>query len=249
MTADRSDTDAFYSRLFIEDPAWSTRHPNVEEARRAAKILPLMSELARGRGEGLRTLDLGCGRGWLTNLASDYGECVGIDPVRPVVESARERFPDLRFEVGTAADLLAATPAERYDVVITSEVVEHVPEAEREGFVADIRALLAPDGAVIVTTDRGELRSRWSRRGGTTEQPEENWLTERELRGLFERHGFTVEAQERAYFEVPELSAFHRLVASTRVARLLGAAHQRWLLDGLRYAAANCQVWLFRPAP
>jgi SAM-dependent methyltransferase len=248
MTADRSETEAFYSRLFIENPTWSTRYPNVEEAQRAAKILPLLSERARGRADGQRILDLGCGRGWLTNLADAYGECVGVDPVRPVVEFARERFPDLRFEEGTAGDLLDAGQAGDYDVVIASEVIEHVPEAEREHFVADIRGLLAPAGAVIMTTDRGELQARWARRLGTTEQPQENWLTEREVRRLFERQGFEVEAQDRAYFEVPELSPFHRLVASARFARLLRATRQRWLLDGLRYATANCQVWLFRLA-
>jgi len=248
MTADRSETEAFYSRLFTENPTWSTRHPNVEEARRAAKILPLLSERARGRANTLRILDLGCGRGWLTNLASAYGECVGVDPVRPVVEFAREQFADLQFEVGTAGDLLEAGQAGDYDVVIASEVIEHVPAAKRERFVADIRGLLEPAGAVIVTTDRGELQARWARRGGTTEQPEENWLTEREVRRIFERQGFAVEARDRAYFEVPELSRFHRLVASSRFARLLDRTRQRWLLDGLRYAAANCQVWLFRLA-
>jgi SAM-dependent methyltransferase len=246
MTADRSETEAFYSRLFIENPTWSTRHPNVEEAVRAAKILPFLSERARGRPNALRILDLGCGRGWLTNLASAYGECVGIDPVRPVVEFAREQFPELRFEVGTAGDLLEAGAAGDYNVVIASEVIEHVPVAERDRFVADLRHLLAPAGAVIVTTDRGELRTRWTRRGGTTEQPEENWLTEGQVRRLFEREGFAVEAQDRAYYEVPELSRFHRLVASSRFARLLDRTRQRWLLDGLRYAAANCQVWHFR---
>ena len=244
--ADLSETEGFYRRLFTENPSWSTRYPNVEEARRAAKILPLLSERARERPGGQRILDLGCGRGWLTNLAHAYGECVGVDPVRPVVEFARERFPELRFEAGTAGDLLGAGEAAAYDVVLASEVIEHVPASERAGFVADIRGLLAPGGAVILTTDRGELQKRWARRKETTEQPEENWLTEREVRRLFEGQGFTVGAQDRAYFEVPELSMFHRLVASSRLARALDATRQRWLLDGLRYAAANCQVWLFR---
>jgi SAM-dependent methyltransferase len=247
MTADRADTEAFYSDLFIENPAWSTRHPNVEEARRAAKILPLLSELARGREAGLRILEVGCGRGWLTNLASVYGECVGVEPVAPVVESARERFPGLRFEVGTARDLLDSGEAGTYDVVMSTEVIEHVPVAGREQFVADLRALLAPDGAVILTTDRGELHDRWVRRRDTTEQPEENWLTERELLRLFEEQGFAAEARDRAYYEMPDLSLFHRLVAGPKLARLLGATRQRWLLDGLRYAAANTQVWLFKP--
>ena len=133
-------------------------------------------------------------------------------------------------------------------MVIASEVIEHVRVAEREAFVGALRELLVPGGAVVLTTDRGELYQHWRRRRGTTEQPEENWLTEAQIRGLFESQGFAVVARDRAYYPIPEISAFHRLVASRRLARLLEATRQRWLLEALRYLAANCQVWVFRSA-
>ena len=241
--------DAFYTRLFTENPTWSARHPNVEEARRTAKLLPLLSEVALEHyrsGDGtLRLLDLGCGRGWLTHIASAYGECVGIEPVGPVVEHARALFPDLRFEVGTTTELLGANEAGSFDVVIASEVIEHVPPPQRDRFVEDMRALLRPDGAAIVTSDRGELYARWIR-SGATEQPEEDWLTERELRRLFVNHGFRVVRQDRAYYAQRQLSPFHRVIASPRVLTALTAVRQRWLLEGLRYPASECQVWLFR---
>lgn len=249
MRAQGPDADAFYRSLFTENPVWSTRHPNMEEAARVARILPRLSELARGRPEGLRILDVGCGRGWLTNLADAYGECVGVEPVAGVVEFARGQFPALRFEVGTTADLVAAGEAGSYDAVIASEVIEHVDETQRDRFVADLGALLAPDGAVIVTTDRGELYQRWRSRETTTEQPRESWLTEGQVRKLFEKHGFVATHRDRAYFPVPEISLFHRMVASRKVVHAFGATRQRWLLDGLRYMAANCQVWVFRLAP
>lgn len=243
---DARTAEEFYTELFTQNPSWSTPYPNVEEARRAAKILPLLSELARDRRKGMRIVEIGCGRGWLTSMMSSYGECVGVEPIAPVVEAARERYPDLRFEVGTAADLLEAGERGRFDVVVTTEVIEHVPVHERDRFIADLGALLRPAGAVLLTTDRGELHSRWLRRRGTTEQPEEHWLTEVEVLRLFEAHGFRAEARDRAYYEIPELSAFHRLVAGRRLRRLLEATRQIWLLDGLRYLAANSQIWLFR---
>ena len=63
-------------------------------------------------------------------------------------------------------------------MVIASEVIEHVAPEKHSCFVEEIRSLLRQDGAVIVSTDRGELYQRWTRRGGT-DQPVETWLTER----------------------------------------------------------------------
>ena len=135
--AEPSETEDFYSELFTRDPGWSTPYPNLEEARRAGKILPLLSALARERGS-LRIVEVGCGRGWLTSIADAYGECVGGEPVEPVVRFARERYPELRFEVGTAPDLVAAGEGGSFDVVLTTEVIEHVPVGDREEFVADL---------------------------------------------------------------------------------------------------------------
>lgn len=244
------DADAYYTDLFTKDPGWSTTYPNAEEARRAAVILLLLSQLAgshRARtARPLRILDLGCGRGWLTYLADVYGECLGIDPVKPVVDFARTRFPNLRFEVGTADDLLRRGHRSEFDVVIASEVIEHVPPEEREGFVDAIRTLLgAGRGAAIVSSDRGELYERWARRGGT-HQPKEAWLTERQLRDLFTGQGFRAVQHERVSWENSRLSLLHKAVASKRVVRVMTRTRQRWLLEGLRFVAAECQVWLFR---
>jgi SAM-dependent methyltransferase len=247
--AQEPESDAFYTDLFTKDPDWSTPYPNAEEARRAAAILPLLSGLARDQlkrsARPLRILDLGCGRGWLTYLADVYGDCLGIDPVEAVVDFARTRFPNLRFEAGTADDLLRNSHGGRFDVVIASEVIEHVPPEQREGFVEAVRALLAPEGAVILSSDRGELYERWARRGGT-DQPVERWLTEREVRGLFTRHGFLAVQHERVSYGQPRLSPLHRIVASRRVLHVLMRTRQRWLLEGLQFLVAECQVWLFR---
>ena len=40
---EQSAEEQFYSRLFTTNPNWSTPYPNMEEARRAAKIVPLLT--------------------------------------------------------------------------------------------------------------------------------------------------------------------------------------------------------------
>ncbi len=250
MNVGASGSDSFYVEFFTKNPHWSTAHPNSEEAARAAKILPLLSELAWDPGAGadrpLRMLDLGCGRGWLTYMADVYGECVGIDPVEGVVKFARKLFPRLRFEVGTAIDLADRGHSGQFDVVIASEVIEHVPPEDRGSFVNALRLLLAPNGALIVSSDRGEFYERWVRRGKGSEQPVEAWLTERELCDLVTRHGFVAAQHDRVYWEQPQLSPLHSIIASRRVADALALTRQRWLLEGMRFICAECQVWLFR---
>jgi cyclopropane fatty-acyl-phospholipid synthase-like methyltransferase len=243
------ESEAFYTELFTKSAGWSTTYPNAEEARRAAKILPLLSQVAEDHRARtvppLRILDLGCGRGWLTYIADMYGECLGLDPVKAVIDFAKARYPDLSLKVGTAEDLLRDGHGGRFDVVIASEVIEHVAPENHSSFVETIRSLLRPDGAVIVSSDRGELYERWARRGGT-DQPVEAWLTEHQLQELFTLHGFRVIQHERASYDQPQLSLLHRIVASKRVSHILTRTRQQWLLEGLRFLSAECQVWLFR---
>ena len=245
MTA-RSDEDAFYERLFVESPRWNTRFPNYEEAPRAAVLLQFLTRVThrlRRNEAGVRILDLGCGRGWLTYIASAYGECLGVDPVAPVVEFAARLFPECSFRVGTAPDLLPEF-ANTFDVVVASEVIEHVPPEARPEFVTTLKALLTPTGSAIISTDRGELYERWMRTRPIA-QPVESWLTEAEVRHLFESGGFRAVAFDRVYWDAPELSFVHRLAASRRVERFLSATRQQWLQGGLRYLAGFGQVWLF----
>ncbi|NGZ02945.1 MAG: hypothetical protein CV090_07845, partial [Nitrospira sp. WS238] len=131
------DSDQFYVNLFVNAPAWSTPHPNADEAARWSKIASFLEFILRRirhqePNKVLRILDVGCGRGWLTNLVSMYGTCEGVEPVAEVVAHARRLFPHLRFEAGTADQVLARPDFAPYDVVVTSEVLEHVPHGQKD---------------------------------------------------------------------------------------------------------------------
>ncbi|MBX3304464.1 MAG: glycosyltransferase [Nitrospira sp.] len=203
------DSDRFYVNLFVNAPIWSTPYPNADEAARWSKIASFLECILRrvrqhNPNKVLRILDVGCGRGWLTNLVSMYGSCEGVEPVSEVVAHARRLFPHLRFEAGTADQVLARPDFAPYDVVVCSEVLEHVPHGEKDLFLAQLAALLTPEGYVVLTTPRGEMWEQW-KTIAPPNQPVEDWVTEGDLRKLFCRQGFAELGLERVYVEVPGL--------------------------------------------
>ncbi len=203
------ESDRFYVNLFINAPAWSTPHPNADEAARWSKIASFLECILRqvrqdSPGKVLRILDVGCGRGWLTNLVSMYGHCEGVEPVSEVVAHARRLFPHLRFEAGTADEILARPDFSPYDVVVTSEVLEHVPHGQKDLFLAQLALLLTPEGYLVLTTPRGEMWEQW-KTIAPPNQPVEDWVTEGDVQKLFRRQGFAVLGLERVHVEVPGL--------------------------------------------
>jgi GT2 family glycosyltransferase/SAM-dependent methyltransferase/tetratricopeptide (TPR) repeat protein len=205
-------TEAFYVDLFVKKPHWSTPEPNADESARWSKISSFLEHILReakkqNPSRTLRILDVGCGRGWLTKLASAYGDPQGVEPVAGVVEYARRLFPDLPFTVGTLETILAGSDFEPFDVVLCSEVIEHVPHQQKPDFVRHLARLLTPDGYLVLTTPRGEVWEQW-RQIAPPNQPVEDWVTESQLADLFKAHKFHPLQIERVHVEVPSLRYF-----------------------------------------
>ncbi len=206
---DRMDQDQFYVNMFVKSQAWSTPEPNQDEAARWSKIAGFMEYILRrfktAHPDGtLRILEVGCGRGWLSNLASPYGTVEGIEPVAGVIDHARKMFPHIRFEAGTAETVLKRPDFAPYDVVLCSEVIEHVPDPQKRAFLDEIKQLLTPEGYVILTTPRGEMWERWKTISPPC-QPIEDWITEQHLEQHFIAQGLTPLGLERIYVEIPNL--------------------------------------------
>ena len=226
------DQSAFYVDLFVNKPAWSTPEPNADEAARWSKIASFLEHVMRETrreipGRALRILDVGCGRGWLTNLATAYGTCEGIEPVAGVVEHARRMFPHIRFEAGTPETVLARPDFKPFDVVLCSEVIEHVPHPQKPGFVVQLAQLLTSDGYLILTTPRGDVWEEW-RRIAPPNQPVEDWVTEQQLSQLLADGGFHHLGLERIPIEVPSLRYFPAATAHDYRTKTLLPIYQVW---------------------
>jgi 2-polyprenyl-3-methyl-5-hydroxy-6-metoxy-1,4-benzoquinol methylase len=242
----RERAQDFYGALFTKHPYWSTSYPNADEAGRWSSISRFLSRIAQTtqcNEGGLRILDVGCGRGWLTRLSSIYGVCDGIEPVKDSISLARKYFPELRFVVSDLASFPAVADFKPYHVAIASEIIEHV--VDKKEFVGDLTKCLVPEGHAIITTPRGELFKKWQRLG-YGKQPIEEWLTEKDLCMLFQSHNFQPIMRDRVYIDLPRMSFMNRLCASRRLVELLTPLRLAWFLKGLQYAAGFYQSWWFR---
>lgn len=94
-----------------------------------------------------RLLDLGCGRGGVLEQLGDAANCaVGLDPDHASL--VEHRLPALPRAVAAAGAL--PLPRASVDLVISSWVLEHLPQPERS--FGEVARVLRPGGAFIFLT-------------------------------------------------------------------------------------------------
>lgn len=95
-----------------------------------------------------RTLDIGCGTGFLTaNLA---GDVTGIDRSPRMIAVAAGRVPTGDFQVGDA--LALPFPDDAFERAFTGHFYGHLPAAERTSFLSEARRVAAE----LVVVDAAE---------------------------------------------------------------------------------------------
>ena len=104
-----------------------------------------------------RALDLGCGDGRFTaELARIGAAATGVDIAEAALNRARAAHPDLDFRLAPFDGPLPFDDVS-FDVVWTSEVIEHVADTAR--WLSEVRRVLVPRGRLLLTTpSHGRLR-------------------------------------------------------------------------------------------
>ena len=150
--------DDFYRQLWSTEE-WGQSEPNGDEHSRLEAIRRLLRKYFVGRKPTVtRVLDLGCGRGWLSNRLLEIGSVIGIDPSPSSIEIASSLFPEIRFQSCGGDQLVEEVGEGYFDLVVSSEVIEHVADGDKAGFASTILRLLKPRGVAILTTPEGKYR-------------------------------------------------------------------------------------------
>ena len=116
----------------------------------------LLERVAELAGSG-PVADVGCGPGHTTaHLAAAGPAVVGFDLSPGMVAQARERFPDVEFEVGDLRSLLRPPAAPAWQAVVAWYALVHLAGSELAEAVGALARVLAPAGWLALALHVGE---------------------------------------------------------------------------------------------
>jgi SAM-dependent methyltransferase len=112
---------------------------------------------------GMAILDLGVGGGRTTaQLSSIASRYVGVDYAKEMIASCQKKFPQLEFDVGTAAELSRFASSSFDAVVMAFNGMDYViPDESRFRALREIGRVLKPEGILIFSSHNP--RSIWVR--------------------------------------------------------------------------------------
>lgn len=143
----------------------------------------------------------------------NYGDVIGIDPTKAAIDGAKELFPQCKLICEDTKWLLKNNGVSSFDLVISTEVIEHIPDEDKMGFIKSIYKLLDYRGFAILTAPRGELWRDWKRLG-KEQQPIEQWISETSLDKLNRSAGFKILKRDRVYLSWFRFNLVSRIIAS-----------------------------------
>jgi trans-aconitate 2-methyltransferase len=126
--------------------SWSARQYISFEKERTRPVRDLLSAVETT--DVKRAIDLGCGPGNSTEVLVDRfptAEVSGLDSSADMIEAARKRLPDLRFDLGGIAAWSAVGP---FDVILANAVLQWLPD--HEALMPRLIGKLADGGALAV---------------------------------------------------------------------------------------------------
>jgi len=252
-SATQNRPDAFGSeaeKLQLLETLYTSRNPTRRwlHCTRRDLIIAKVRECARQRPG--RALEVGFGAGvYLSALAESFTEVVATDVDQAHIDHATYlscRYPNLRLTIDDITR--SQLPAHSFDLILCTEVLEHIPDTA--GVLDGLRRLLAPGGILVLSTPQRhslmELACKVAFLPGVITLVRRiygeavlatghiNLLTERELTGALESHGFKVRERFKSGMYVPLLAEFGGEP---------GLRLAQWLEERLRRGAGSFMLW------
>jgi SAM-dependent methyltransferase len=113
-------------------------------------LLGCLAELAAAGVPGRPIGDVGCGPGHVGAYLAERGVTViGVDLSPGMIGMARQRYPDLTFEVGSMTALPVADAAWAGAVCVYAII--HLGEGQRPGAYAELARVIAPGGWLLMS--------------------------------------------------------------------------------------------------
>jgi|ERR1700733_2875367 len=174
-----------------------------------------------------KIMEVGCGTGWLSAKLSEFGNVTACDIGREIIETAQKNYPQVKFHSGAIESL--DLPLNYFDVVVTSEVLAHVPD--QAVFIERLALLLKSGGFLLLTAQNKYVFERTA----NISPPDgwiRKWVTMKTLKSLLQER-FSI---RRATTLEPEGHlGLLRLINSSKVNRccnaVLGAARVKRLKE------------------
>ncbi|CAB4882994.1 unannotated protein [freshwater metagenome] len=120
--------------------------------RRMFVDLDTVAATVAGLGSFENVIEVGCGEGALMTRLLDAlaptAQGFGIDIAVNPGHNYAGNNTNVEFRQADVADIVGE--GRRFDLVVVSDVLHHIPPADRRGFLESCRSLLAPGGTVVV---------------------------------------------------------------------------------------------------
>ncbi|MFA5293179.1 MAG: class I SAM-dependent methyltransferase [Phycisphaerae bacterium] len=130
-----------------------------------------------------RILELGCGRGLLAAKLLRFGKVKAVDLAEKTIEDNRKFYPEIEFEV---ADLSKPIRFDtQFDMVVSMEVIEHLPYNLQEQLIKNAYDSLKTGGHLILTTPNKTAQQEHKIK---LFQPIEDHLTVQEIEKLVAKY-------------------------------------------------------------
>jgi 2-polyprenyl-3-methyl-5-hydroxy-6-metoxy-1,4-benzoquinol methylase len=182
---------------------------------RYEKVSEIVNSLYPPEIKDKTLLHAGCGFGLLDYYLSTRFSVHGVDiskkEISEAIKLAKRFRKNFVYEV---KDILGYTPKTKFDVVLCSEVIEHIPVPEKK-IMEVLKSFVTDDGFIVITVpNRDQLRNRVRRFFGLSEvlidKTHVKEYNHKGIEKIIKDNGLIIEKKDTAvlYFPLENLMRF-----------------------------------------